>query len=416
MKTNEDELKDLIADIERSSPQHIQKNPSNETFALREDLHLVSDLSGNIGALFIRAILSRLNVNEHHLVKWHLENKYRQYQILNYYAPGAMPETIGLYELFNRDNGIQQVKSLCENGFFIKAALGDGSGRAKSFDKTNELDEIIKSYKEEHEAQEKWILQEKLDLISEFRIHTFGRDLLYGLTFKIEGHDTSNSIDAEEFVEAVLATLPDTILLGTLIGWDIGITSNNRYYVIEANITGIHSVFNPGFQTSGYFGDGQYGPIMCAWINNYFRNKYKISIDDVETGLRSTDPFYSDFLFYVSIFKNEHFEILQNKRKGITTAAILYVGNHINMLLFGLVDYFLIQKFADQYYLIIDEKYEQPFQKLFSENKFLKVLVDHTLFTSEEYELIKQQPQINQKESCCSRIITSIQEETYFIV
>ncbi len=131
METQEDRLKDIITDIEGTQPQHIQKNDNNAPFELKKDAHLVTDLSGNIGALFIRALLDRLNVNEHHLAKWHLENKFRQYQILNYYAPNCMAMTMGVSELLNSDNGIQKIKELCQNGFFIKHASETGQAEPK---------------------------------------------------------------------------------------------------------------------------------------------------------------------------------------------------------------------------------------------------------------------------------------------
>ncbi len=148
----------------------------------------------------------------------------------------------------------------------------------------------------------------------------------------MEGESASGRADAEEFLKLILQKLPDTILLGTLIGWDIGIT-NNKCFVIETNITGFHSEFNAGLQTSGYFGDGYHGPIRCAWINTYFRFKYNVSIGSVEKDLLSTDQFYKEFIFYLSIFKNEHFEILQNKVRGDTVACILDLGDEIDSLL-----------------------------------------------------------------------------------
>lgn len=416
METHVDRLKDIIADIEDTQPQHIQKNDNNETFELKEDIHLVTDLSGNIGALFIRALLDRLNVNEHHLAKWHLENKFRQYQILNYYIPNCMAMTMGISELLSSDNGIQKIKELCKNGFFIKACLGDGSGRAKSFDRTAELDDIIKCYPNENTTLEKWILQERLEFISEFRIHTFDRDIIYGLTFHMEGEDPSGRGDAEEFLKLLLEKLPDTILLGTLIGWDIGITNTNKCYVIETNITGFHSEFSAGFQTSGYFGDAYHGPVMCAWINNYFRFKYNVSIGAVEKNLLSTNEFYKEFIFYLSIFKNEHFEILRNKVRGDTVGCILYLGDEINSLLIILLGYFIVQNFAEIYYLIINDKYSLSFTLLFSENRRFKVLFEQSLFTEDDYDLVKQLSPHKQKEIFGYQAAERINEKSYFII
>lgn len=415
MKTNDEIFTEIILAIESTAPQNILRNEKNETFQLKQDPHLVSNLSGNIGALFIRSLLHKLNVDEHHALKWKMDNKYWQYRILNYYIPNCVAMTMSISELLNMENGIQKIKELCNHGFFIKATLGDGSGRAKSFDRTNELNDIIKSCKEENEPYEKWILQERMDFISEFRIHTFGRDFLYGLTFNMEG-DSSARVEAEEFVRIILKKLPDTILEGTLIGWDIGITSSNKKYVIETNITGFHSEFSPGFQTSGYFGDPYQGPIMCAWINNYFRSKYQISIDSVEKSLLITDQFYKEFLFFASIFKNEHFEIIKNKTKNNTVASILYFGNDVNSSLIFLLGYFIEQNFADVYYMVIDEKYYSTFTALFSKHSLLKVLLENRLFPEDVFTSVKQTIQTKQKEIFSYQAAKFINEKSYFII
>ena len=419
-------LESIISDIENSSAQVIEKKSINETFELWRDPVLFDKLSGNLGAVFVRALLNKLNVNEHHVFRWRLDNKYRQYQIFNHYFRGCVAQTFGLSELLAEKDGHQKIRELCENGFFVKSTLGHRTGDADSFDRTAELEDIIKLYHEKgnqkNESQEKedqpeqWIIQERLDLNEEFRVHTFGSDLIYGLTFIMIGQDSSKSTTAEIFVEKILAALPATILQGTLIGWDIGITNANEYYIIEANFTGFHPEFYAGFQTSGYFGDPDYGPAMCAWLNNYFRNKYQISIGTVEHDFKSSSSFFEEFLYYSSIFNDEYIRILQNKRKGIRAFAVIYLGFGANPFLTKLIAYFLEEDFAREYFLITSEETIQEVADQFARNKLILIIDENKLFLPEEYTGIQQLSYQKRKKICSERLLEKIEEKYYFIL
>lgn len=416
MKINDNSLEPIILDIESSAFHTIEKKTVSDPFELWRDPAVLKNLSGNIGAIFVRTLLKKLNVNEHHVFRWRLENKYRQYQVLNYYMPGCVPETIGLSQLLSRDDGISKIKALCQNDFFIKATLGHRSGELKSFDRTDELDNIIHSDQKEEEDLEKWVLQKKLNLQEEFRIHTFSRDIIYGLTFIMKGLDSSKSSCAEKFVGEILEKLPETISQGTLIGWDIGITDTNEYYVIEANITGFHPQFARGFQTSGYFGDPEFGSVMCAWLNNYFRIKYGVFIDAVESSLLSSNLFYKEFMYYASLFRNNHIEFLRNKVKNTGIAAVMYLGEHILRRLITLLEYFQEENFADIYYLIIDAKNVSLLSGLFPENVQIRILIEEELFTEDQYQLIKQFSHERRRKICSYHALRVIKEKSFFMV
>jgi len=403
----------IILDIESTNVQIIEPKIENETFELCHDPALESNLAGNIGVLLVRSILNKLNIDEHRVFKWRLDNKYKQYQILNHYIPNCMAETISLSQLLKEDNGIQKIRELCEKGFFIKSTVGDGSGRDNSFDRTAELDEIISLY--QNDDEEKWVLQKKLNFKKEFRIHTFHKDLIHGLTSITEGLDLSDSYAAEEFVKIILANLPDTILQGTLIGWDIGLTDNNEHYVIEANITGFHPEFNRGFQTSGYFGDPNYGAIMSAWLNNYFRSKYNISIDSIESSLSSSNQFYEDFIFYSSVFNSQHLKIIENK-KDVNTSAIIYLGESTDSRLLMIASYFRLANFASLYHLIVNEENFSKVSKFFEGKKSIEILIENSLFTKDEYLLIKQLSYEKRKSIYYHRVLHQIKEKSCLII
>lgn len=414
MKEDDNLLQSIILDIENCNVQKTDRRSDNEAFELRYERVLATNLSGGMSTLLVRGLLNKLNIDEHRIFKWRLENKYWQYQILNYYIPGCMAETISFSRLLNKKNGVQKIKELCKNGFFVKAALGDSSGRNNNFDKTDGLDDIIRLHKLEYDHQEKWILQKKLNLKNEFRIHTFGKDFINGLTFTTGGPYLPESHDAEEFVKEILKKLPDAILEGTLIGWDIGITDVNECYVIEANVTGFHPEFNRGFQTSGYFGDHKYGAVLCAWLNNYFKSNYHSYINSVENMLFINSEFYRDFIFYVSIFNNEHLEILRDRTKHSTISAIIYLSGEISRELITLLDYFDTQNFFEKYYLIVKEEHLLATASMFSENPDVNILVEDSLFTKDEYKLIKEEKYEIRKNTCYKQAMAEIKAESYF--
>ena len=77
-----------------------------------------------------------------------------------------------------------------------------------------------------------WLLQKRLNLSNEFRVHTFGREVLYGLTMPIKNKDVTLIPLIEKAVKIILDLLPESILQGTLIGWDVAFHRQlqNLYY------------------------------------------------------------------------------------------------------------------------------------------------------------------------------------------
>jgi hypothetical protein len=416
METFDNTLETIILDIERTDAQTIEKKKVNETFELWRDPVLELNLCGNIGVLLVRSILNKLSIDEHHVLRWRLDNKYRQYQVLNHYAPDCMAETISFSQILRKNNSIQKIRELCKKGFFLKSTVGDGTGRDNSFDRTAELHEIIRVYKKKDDEEEKWVLQQKLNFKKEFRIHTFHKELIPGLTSITEGQDLSNTYDAEEFVKTILEKLPDTILQGTLIGWDIGLTDRNEHYVIEANITGFHPEFNRGFQTSGYFGDPDYGSIMSAWLNNYFRCKYQISISSVETSLAASNQFYEDFIFFSSILNREYLEVLSHKTKDTNTSVIIYLGESSDSRLPLLANYLRLANFANMYYLIVNEENLTTINNLFEGKKSVKILVENTFFTKDQQLLIKELSYEKRKDIYYQHVLQIIRENSCFMI
>jgi len=407
-------LEQLITDIEAYSFQPVEQRLANETFELWSDPDLSSYLSGNVGAFIVRAILNQLGIDEHRVFKWRMENKFWQYSILNYYIPSCMAETISVRQLLCETNGADKVRKLCENGFFLKSTLGDGSGRGNSFDRTAQVEEVITT--QQYDYDEDWILQKKLDLQREFRVHSFGRDVIYGLTMLMTDMDTKYIPTVEGFVKVILERLPEAIVDGILIGWDIGLTQINEIYIIEANVTGFHPHNNPGFQTSGYFGDFYYGPIMCAWLNNYFKNKCRLSIGSVETKLLQSFDFYKEFMFYNSIFKAHHLDILCNSRFGNSQSAILYIGEDINSLSSKLLDFLELGHFASEYFLITYPYTHFTVSSYFSRNKLIKVISEGELFNEDEFHALQDLDYDQRERLSCTEALRLIKGKTCFVI
>ena len=415
MKKKWDILRELLLDIENSSLNTVTRSAVNSTFELFPHLFLISNLSGWIGALTVRAILYELHIDEHHIFKWRPENKFVQYLIFQHYSRGCMPVTSGLTNVLKNDNWVAAIRKRIKYDHFIKATLGFGSGRRKNFDRTTEFEQILKQYQEEPFLHEKWIIQRKLKLNKEFRVHTFGKDILYGLTFKISGGDSAGDFDGpQEFISLILQKLPSSLLEGTLIGWDVGLVKRGRYYVIEANFTGFHPEYRAGFQTTGYVDEMPFGPIICAWLNSYFRNKYAVSIFSVDNDLLVKFPFLEEFLYYISIFKDEHTEAL-NKAKGTVAAAYIYLGQETDFLMIKLISYLQVANFADMYYLITRQELQEEAMSLFKGDK-IKHLAEDELLPEDLYKEIQELSEESKREIYCNRAVALTKETSYIII
>lgn len=418
MKKQDDFLEKIICDIEGFNVQKLERSAETKNLELRAHKWLMSKLKGGIGTLFIRNITYALNINEHRVFRWRLDNKYMQYLILSYYAPKCMPKTISLSKILKSNNGVSKIRELFNKGFFLKKTLGHNSGKTDSFDRTAEFGKIIKHFRHNNSCQEeKWVLQKKLSLNNEYRIHTFSKDIIFGLTFKTGGVDSSNNkFKAEQFVKVILEKLPGAILQGSLIAWDIGLTNNAKYYVIEANFTGFHPEHNYGFQTSGYFQDDIYGPVICAWVNNYLKTEYKISFNTIENSFLSSLTFFRKLLYYTSILENRHFEAAKYRTKDTSLSAVIYLGDSANSYIVTLIIFFCQVKFAELYYVIVKEDCLLGTNNLFGHLDQIKVITEDMLFKKYHYQLIKLLSNKKRSKICCHNAIKLTNKKPYIII
>lgn len=117
------DLYNQIKEIENAEPQRVRSSTKDSAFELRLDDWLIDNLSGNYGALFIRAMLYWLDIDEFYVLKWRLENKYKQYQVLCYYYPHCVPKTFGLSSFLMQSNGVEKIKTLFQRGVFLESHL-----------------------------------------------------------------------------------------------------------------------------------------------------------------------------------------------------------------------------------------------------------------------------------------------------
>jgi len=393
-KITADFVTGTVADIESFHFSPLQKKRDHTKFQLIGADRLMSDLRGKIGVLFVRSLLSELGVDEHYVFKWRIDNKLVQYLIFDHYAPGCMPETIALSEVVDKQ-GHSNSYTLIQNGFFLKETLGHSSGDHQLFDKTPILSQVLRSFKVNPPEKETYVFQKKLDLVKEIRIHTFQQDVIDELTFDRYGYYSSfDYTPAEIFLNEILEKLPVALLHGALIGWDIGLTAEGQYYIIEANFTGFHPEHQPGFHTSGYFQDNNNGPVCCARLNNYFKKKYHMSVGVIEHKLLDEHQFFKAVSFYLTLPKaKKHPSWPAFKNNDVVAlpevAALSFIDLDIVHLKYMLDMYRQQLDFIKKYYLICTDVFLADAVKLFEADEYIIVIPERSLYQAIHYQFIK---------------------------
>jgi hypothetical protein len=68
------------------------------------------------------------------------------------------------------------------------------------------------------------------------------------------------------------------ITSGSHLAWDVALLEDGGFAVIEVNIGGIHTVYNPGFHASGFFHHQVYGAIYSARLLLFLERTYRCRI------------------------------------------------------------------------------------------------------------------------------------------
>jgi hypothetical protein len=308
----------LLREIDAfQGPRRRRINRDTLQLPLSQAIPLLQGLGGNTRALIIRQLCQLLEFDEHRHLQWRVEHKLVQALILNHYCPGVMPVTRGL-DLRLLRTGISGFRrSLHEeypNGFYIKSALGDSSGERSDCDRTHIiLDAIERGHRNVTRPptliEEMFVIQERIPIAREYRIHTIEDRFLEDLTFLRYGR---GNIPGERdrpnaYVQSILDKLPDGIVAGSLCGWDVALTFERKFHVIEVNFSGFHPVYKRGFHCSGFYHDPDWGASLTARLLRHLENAdgVKVVVQPDTEDYPSEQRFYADVIHWQERLKNE---------------------------------------------------------------------------------------------------------------
>jgi hypothetical protein len=186
-----------------------------------------------------------------------------------------MPFTSGFSSFLASGNAA----SIDAGTYFIKTALGDSSGES-----THRAEAIPLTTREHPEPRtlldEKYIVQERIPIACEYRVHSLEDLVIDDLTFRrYEGGSIARERDpVNAFVQSVLDRLPDGIVGASLLAWDIALTPDGSFMVIEVNFSGFHPVFKRGFHCSGYYHDYNWGACDTARLLNHVARTDRVDV------------------------------------------------------------------------------------------------------------------------------------------
>jgi amino acid adenylation domain-containing protein len=270
-----------------------QATPPAEAVALRlpDALPLQASLSlpRTGGLLVVRQLFDALRLDDARIFRWRMEHKLTQALLIECWCPGVVPVTRGLgRELAGstRAEARRFVESLRDGDILIKSALGEASGELLRVDA---IEAVLRLLAEDRDGlacpddtcNERFVVQERIRVQREFRVHSLEDRVIPDLTFRrYAPHDTRLAErDAPNgFVQTVLDRLPAGLIKDTLYGWDVAEDNDGRWRVIEANPTGHHPVFKPGFQCSGFFQVPAWDAVLLARLCTFVRQRHGVRI------------------------------------------------------------------------------------------------------------------------------------------
>ena len=229
----------------------------------------------NPGALLVRQLFHALRFDEKRVTRWRLEHKLVQALVLQHYCPGVVPVTRGLWRSLagcTRERALHEFDAILRDAVIVKPAVGEASGEMHQSDQRRralrQLDAI------QHQvpcpdalADETFVVQERLRIRDEYRVHSFEDRVIPALTYPRYSHTRLTRREARTpaaFVQTVLDRLPPGLVRETMYGWDVVIDDGGTWRVLEANPAGYHEVYKPGFHCSGFFQVPRTGPSALA--------------------------------------------------------------------------------------------------------------------------------------------------------
>jgi hypothetical protein len=254
---------------------------------LSDAVPLLKGLAGSSRALPIRQLFHVFGFDERRTALWRLEHKLMQALVLNLLLPESVPASSGLsFRLrgIPRLNVREYLSNEYPEGFVVKETLGDSSGDRAGADVAHSVLGSLESGRSnlnraegEHApsgceslAEEKYLVQQRVEIAHEYRVHSLEDRVILNLTTRRYGDGTVTSErDAPSaYVQGLLDRLPSGFVGGSLLGWDVAKTRGGAFRVVEVNFSGYHLVHRPGFHCSGYFhdpgsGQGNTARLLC---------------------------------------------------------------------------------------------------------------------------------------------------------
>jgi ATP-grasp domain, R2K clade family 2 len=244
-------------------------------------------LAATTRALPMRQVLLALGFDERRLAPWRLEHKLVQALVFRHYCPDSLPPTVGLDRLaqgVNLGDLRNTLRVTFPRGFVIKTALGDCSGNECDYQTEAALSWIESGARYMPGAgtltDEEFIVQERKNIRYEYRVHTIEDRVITDLTvYRHQGSVKSDERHGPNiYVQRILDALPAGITSGSNLGWDVALLDNGSFAVIEVNIGGIHTLYNPGFHASGFFHHHRFGAIYSARLLLFLERTYHCRI------------------------------------------------------------------------------------------------------------------------------------------
>jgi len=298
------QIEGVTAEIAKSGlPRRRPPLTSRLELRLSEGLGLAEGLGGNRRALPVRQLLRALGFDEARHLQWRMEHKLVQALVLRSWVPDLIPVTCGLGSLA-RAHGPRGVRQFLASDFpdcyILKTALGDSSGESEipDYDVLGAL-ESAEAPPACRILDEKFVAQQRIAIAMEYRVHSLEEDVIEDLTFRRYdvGSIAGERDGPNAFVTSVLRRLPDGLVGGSLLAWDIASQPSGEYKIVEVNFSGFHPVFKRGFHCSGYFQDKEWGACDTARLLNHVARK-----DGIEVVAEPDAPEYApDNRFYLEV-------------------------------------------------------------------------------------------------------------------
>lgn len=299
------EIDPLVRELRADESCRKTPQPNLLEVNARDASDFLNDLHSPESAVPLRQFMHVLGFDECRLLALRVEHKLLQSLLLHRFCGAAVPVTRGLGRLVS-EAGIKHAREILPQDrlpdVVVKSSLGYGSEVLREQDQRREQVSELIGRRAVGPAtfnviDEPLIVQERLNIAREFRVHTIEGNVIPDLTHRRYAPSTrvDERNEANAFTQSMLDCLPSGFVSGTVLGWDVVNTVEDTWRICEINFSGYHTVYGQGFQTSGYYTDTQWGFARIARLIAYVEAAYgtTVRIDASECPNNDLGKFYS---------------------------------------------------------------------------------------------------------------------------